>query len=125
MIEITSWLRIDEDELVWKATRASGPGGQHVNKTSTCVVLRHAPSGITVKAARERSQSVNRFLARRILCDRFEEMIRGAESRRRQEIEKLRRQKRKRSKRAKEKMLDAKKHQARKKSRRGRIMNDE
>jgi ribosome-associated protein len=40
MIEITSWLRIDEDELAWKATRASGPGGQHVNKTSTAIELR-------------------------------------------------------------------------------------
>jgi ribosome-associated protein len=40
MIEITSWLRIDEDELTWKATRASGPGGQHVNKTSTAIELR-------------------------------------------------------------------------------------
>jgi len=40
MIEITSWLRIDEDDLIWKATRASGPGGQHVNKTSTAIELR-------------------------------------------------------------------------------------
>jgi ribosome-associated protein len=40
MIESTSWLRIDEDELAWKATRASGPGGQHVNKTSTAIELR-------------------------------------------------------------------------------------
>lgn len=40
MIEITSWLRISEDDLVWKATRASGPGGQHVNKTSTAIELR-------------------------------------------------------------------------------------
>ena len=40
MIEITSWLLIDEDDLIWKAARASGPGGQHVNKTSTAIELR-------------------------------------------------------------------------------------
>ena len=118
-------LGIREADLEESFVRASGPGGQHVNKTSTCVMLRHTPSGITVKVARERSQSINRFLARRILADRFEEMIKGAESRRRQEFEKIRRQKRKRSKRAKAKMLDAKKRQARKKSLRGRVGNDE
>jgi protein subunit release factor B len=118
-------LGIHEADLEESFVRASGPGGQHVNKTSTCVVLRHAPSGIMVKAARERSQSINRFLARRILCDRLEEMKKGVESRQRQEIEKIRRQKRKRSKRAKAKMLDAKSHQARKKSLRGRVRSDE
>jgi ribosome-associated protein len=40
MIEITSWLRIEDDEIVEKAARASGPGGQHVNKTSTAIELR-------------------------------------------------------------------------------------
>ena len=40
MIEITPWLSIDEDELQERAARASGPGGQHVNKTSTAVELR-------------------------------------------------------------------------------------
>jgi ribosome-associated protein len=40
MIEITSWLRIDDDEIIEKATRASGPGGQHVNKTSSAIELR-------------------------------------------------------------------------------------
>lgn len=48
MIEITSWLRIDEDDLVWKATRASGPGGQHVNKTSTAIELRFDVRGSPV-----------------------------------------------------------------------------
>ncbi len=48
MIEITSWLRIDEDDLIWKATRASGPGGQHVNKTSTAIELRFDVRGSPV-----------------------------------------------------------------------------
>lgn len=42
MIEITPHLSLDEDELVFKAARASGPGGQHVNKTSSAVELRFA-----------------------------------------------------------------------------------
>ena len=40
MIQITAWLRIEDDEIVEKAARASGPGGQHVNKTSTAIELR-------------------------------------------------------------------------------------
>jgi protein subunit release factor B len=105
-------LGIREQDLEERFVRAGGPGGQNVNKVSTCVVLTHPPSGMAVRCQEERSQGLNRYLARVRLADKIEEMLLGAASRRRQEIEKNRRQKRKRSKRAKEKMLEAKHHRA-------------
>ena len=101
-------LCIKESDIVERFVRSQGHGGQKVNKTSTCVYLKHIPTGIEVKCQQERSQSLNRFLARRILVEKIEEMVLGAESERQQQIEKIRRQKRKRSKRAKEKMLEQK-----------------
>ena len=92
-----------------------------MNKVSTCVVLRHLPSGIEVRCQQERSQSLNRFLARRILLARLEEERLGRLSAEAQRIAKIRRQKRKRSKRAKEKLLRDKHLRARKKSLRGRL----
>ena len=65
-------LQVREEDLEESFVRSSGNGGQHVNKTSTCVQLRHKPSGICVSASRERSQSVNRFLARRELLEQLE-----------------------------------------------------
>lgn len=109
-------LGIRESDIVESFVRSAGSGGQNVNKTSTCVYLRHLPTGIEVKCQQERSQSLNRFLARRILADKIEEMVLGRESKERQRIEKLRRQKRKRSKRAKEKMLKNKREHSKKKS---------
>ncbi len=109
-------LGIFEKDVIEKFIRSSGKGGQHVNKASTCVYLKHIPTGIEVKVMRERSQSLNRFFAWRLLTDKIEELIKGRESKRQQEIEKLRRQKRKRSKRAKEKMLKNKKHLSMKKT---------
>ncbi len=114
-------LGIRETDIVEKFIRAQGHGGQNINKTSTCVYLKHIPTGIEVKMQKERSQSVNRFLARRLLVDKIEEMVLGEKSRIRREIEKIRRQKRKRSKRAKEKMLENKKNTSMKKASRGRV----
>jgi protein subunit release factor B len=108
-------LGILEKDIVEKFVRSSGKGGQKVNKASTCVYLKHLPTQIEVKCQRERSQSINRFLARRILADKIETMIRGKESEEQQRIEKIRRQKRKRSKRAKLKMLEEKRKHSQKK----------
>ncbi len=108
-------LGIFEKDIVEKFIRSSGKGGQKVNKTSSCVYLKHLPTKTEVKCQRERSQAINRFLARRILTDKIERMIRGKESEEQQRIEKIRRQKRKRSKRAKLKMLEEKRKHSQKK----------
>jgi protein subunit release factor B len=111
-------LGIHEKDIIEKFIRSSGRGGQKVNKTSTCVYLKHVPTEIEVKCQQERSQAINRFLARKILVEKIESKIRGEESEERQKIEKIRRQKRKRSKRAKMKMLEEKKKQGQKKKNR-------
>lgn len=102
-------LNIREDDIQETFIRSGGRGGQHVNKASTCVYLKHIPTGVEVKCQQERSQSLNRYRARVILANKIETLIKGLESEERKKIEKLRRQKRKRSKRTKEKMLAEKK----------------
>lgn len=99
-----------EDDIDESFIRSGGHGGQNVNKVSSCVVLTHRPSGLTVRCERERSQGMNRFIARRLLCEKMELKIMGAKAAAMAEREKLRRQKRKRSKRAKAKMVEAKRH---------------
>ena len=108
-------LGIDESDIEEKFVRSSGPGGQHVNKTSTCVYLKHLPTGIEVKCGQTRSRETNRFLARRILCERIEEKELKKKSEKQRKIYKIRKQKAKRSKRAKEKVLEQKKKKAQKK----------
>ena len=103
---------IREDDLEERFVRSSGHGGQNVNKVSTCVMLIHRPSGLLVRCQEARTQGMNRYIARRRLAEKMEEMLLGAESRHQQEIEKIRRQKRRRSRRAKEKMLQEKHHRA-------------
>ena len=112
---------VREEDIEEQFVRSSGAGGQKVNKTSSCVVLHHRPTGIRVKCQQERSQALNRFLARRILLDKIETKLRGAESAAEQEIARIRRRKRKRSRRAKQKLLENKRHQAEKKSTRAAV----
>jgi protein subunit release factor B len=114
-------LGVSENDLRETFVRSSGPGGQNVNKTSTCVCLVHVPTGLSVKCQQERSQALNRFLARRLLLDRIERIRTGQVSAEKQRIEKIRRQKRRRSKRAREKILEEKHIQSGKKSLRVRV----
>lgn len=113
-------LGIREADLDESFVRSGGPGGQNVNKVSTCVVLTHKPSGLVVKCQQDRGQAMNRFLARRILVEKMDAQILGEQSAEAKRIAKIRRQKRKRSKRAKDKMLKLKREHSEKKQNRQR-----
>jgi len=114
-------LGVSESDFRETFIRSSGPGGQKVNKTSSCVQLLHVPTGLAVNCQQERSQALNRFLARRLLLDRIERMQTGVVSAEKQRIEKLKRQKRRRSRRAQEKILEQKHIQSEKKSLRAKV----
>ena len=92
-------LGIREEDLEERFVRASGKGGQHVNKTATCVQLLHRPSGIEVKCMSERSQSLNRFFARRLLLERIA-AARGLATAKTAALERIRRQKARRGRKA-------------------------
>jgi len=104
-----------ESDLEEHFIRSGGPGGQHVNKTSTCVVLRHIPTGLEVRCQQERSQSMNRFLARRMLAEKLELVIQGRASEEAARRAKIRRQKARRSRKTQAKILADKRQHAEKK----------
>jgi protein subunit release factor B len=112
-------LGVREADVEETFVRSGGHGGQNVNKTATCVMLLHRPTGLQVKCQETRQQGLNRFIARRLLLDKIEAQQRGVVTARQAEFERIRRQKRRRSRRAKAKMLaDKSFHAARKQLRR-------
>ena len=119
-----SALGVKESDLDETFVRSGGHGGQNVNKTATCVMLLHRPTGLQVKCQSTRQQGLNRFVARRLLLDKIEAAQKGKADAERARIEKLRRQKRRRSKRAKERMLADKSHHAAKKEARRSVRFD-
>jgi len=113
-------LGVQENEIEETFVRSGGHGGQNVNKTSTCVMLLHRPTGLQVKCQETRQQGLNRFIARRLLLDKIEQRRTGRIATEQARIEKIRRQKRRRSRRAKERMLaDKARHGQKKAARRG------
>ncbi len=109
-------LSIKEEDLLEKFVLGSGPGGQKINKTSSCVYLKHLPTGIEVKCQKERSRELNRHLARKELCNRWEEIVLKQVTEQKQAREKLRRQRNKRSRKSQEKILADKKMLSKKKA---------
>src|SRR5690349_5292778 len=97
-------LGVRESDIEETFVRSGGHGGQNVNKTSTCVMLLHRPSGLQVKCQTSRHQALNRSIARRLLLDKIENVQRQRVRAERARLEKLRRQKRGRSKGAKQRI---------------------
>lgn len=117
-------LGVRETDIEETFVRSAGHGGQNVNKTATCVMLVHRPTGVQVKCQTTRQQGMNRFLARTLLLDKIEARQKGQADAERSRIEKVRRQKRGRSRAAKNRMLEDKSRQAQKKALRRRSYHD-
>jgi len=93
-------LGLREQDFEEKFIHSSGPGGQRVNKTASCVYLKHVPTGLDVKMQQERQQRLNRYYARKRLCELLEEQRLGATSRAALKAERIRKQKQRRRRRS-------------------------
>ena len=94
-------LQIAEDDLEERFVLGSGSGGQKINKTASCVQLKHVPSGFEVSCQDSRSREKNREVARIRLCEHFEQLAAGKKLERAKARARKRYQKRKPSKAAK------------------------
>ena len=98
-------LEIRDEDLEEEFIRSSGPGGQKVNKSSSCVMLLHRPSGIRIKCMMDRSQGLNRFFARRMLVEKLEAKLLGSSSDEARRVAKVRKQKDRRRRRGNKKEI--------------------
>jgi peptide chain release factor len=117
-------LEVDEADLEETFARSSGPGGQHVNKVSTAVTLRHLPSGVSVTVQDSRSQTVNRKLARQRLLAAIESARQESRAAEIAEREKVRRRKSPRPPALKKRILESKRRRAVLKKQRAKIELD-
>ena len=107
-----------EADLTEKFVTGSGPGGQKINKTSSCVQLHHTPTGEEVQCQEGRSRAANRILARERLCERLEAAKRARELEARRVRARERALKKKRSAAAKRRLREQKTRRSEKKARR-------
>lgn len=119
-----SRLGIREEDLVEKFVAGSGPGGQKINKTASRVYLRHEPTGLEIQCQAERSQSLNRLIARERLCERLETERLAKKAAKARERARERYRKRRRSAAEKAKMIESKRRRSETKKRRGRVSGD-
>lgn len=122
-LEKAKKLAVFPEDIDEKFIRGSGAGGQKINKTNSCVWLRHLPTGTEVKVQEHRERAANRKTAYRLLINKIEDQVLGKRSERQKKIFKLQKQKKRRSRKAKEKMLEAKRRRGQIKSSRKKIDN--
>ena len=100
-------LSIRKQDLEEKFIKASGRGGQKVNKASSAVFIRHIPSGLSVKCGRHRSQHLNRYLALRSLVEQVEEKRFGPDKKQAARLGRIRKQKDRRKRKTRKKLSGA------------------
>ena len=105
LVQRMAALGVRDEDIEESFVRSGGHGGQNVNKTSTCVMMVHLPTGVRVKCQATRQQGQNRLLALRLLLDKLAARRQARADLDRARREQLRRQKRPRSRAAKERML--------------------
>ncbi len=120
--ELMQELNILEKDIVESFVTGWGKGGQKINKTASCVVLKHIPTGIIVKCQTSRFRELNRYYARKILCERIITTNRNEEEEERVRLHRLTHNKRKRPLALKNEILNGKKRTSRKKMLRNKIL---